>query len=528
VELRHGVHLHLEEGLMVAAVLPSAQPGVRRDLAGLILGAILVFALAIRFYNLDTASLWEDEIAAIEIARVPLSVLWSDWMVRETNPPLYYSLLHLWMKVFGDGAFAVRSLSAIAGGAAVWLVFLLGRAVGSTRVGLIAALLTAAWSHQVYFGQEARGYIFAFCGAVTAMIGLVGIADQVQAKADAPGGLKPWALYLAGCLAATYTHTTLVFLPLLSSLYFVWLWGFRSERRWRDLGAWTLANGLLLAGWAWWGYITYLQVSRPDNNINWIPRTSPVDAFNIVTIAYGPTGVSWENSLLRIALQIGGGGLVLLAAAWGALRLGLERAAMLAVFAIGLPVLVFLISLHTPMMMPRILLWGHVGVLIGLASALAAVKSPKAQLAIGGLVLAMLILGHRVQNPKEPWEAAVAELDRRVGPDDLVLASGAGILIQHYCDKIKCGFETVDVLGPSEAINHWKAGMFRGPRPTPDAVPALIAGHPRVWTVTLTIQDPRPFVAPHAVEEPVDVVSDPLERLVVSSWRPKAAAVTMD
>jgi hypothetical protein len=187
---------------------------------------------------------------------------------------------------------------------------------------------------------------------------------------------------------------------------------------------------------------------------------------------------------------------------------------------------VFVISLHTPMMMPRILLWGHVGVIVGLACAMSAIKSPRALAVVAGVVVAVLLVGRSVQNPKEPWADAVAELNRLVDEDDLVVASGAGILIQHYCDKIDCRFETVDVLGPSEAINHWKAGMFRGHRPTPDAVAGLIAGRRRVWTVTLTIQDPRPFVAPHAVEEPVTVARDPLDRLVISSWRPKTAPET--
>lgn len=194
---------------------------------------------------------------------------------------------------------------------------------------------------------------------------------------------------------------------------------------------------------------------------------------------------------------------------------------MLAVFGAGLPLLVYLVSLHTPMMLPRVLLWAQFSVIVGLAAAIAAVKSRTLLLSLLAAAVAVLSIGRTVQKPKEPWEAVVAELDRRVGPSDLVLASGAGILIQHYCDKLHCRFKTVDVLGPSEAINHWKAGMFRGPRPLPDAVPGLIAGRPLVWTVTLTVQDPRPFVAPYATEEPIPFAPDPLGRLIVTSWRPK-------
>jgi hypothetical protein len=53
---------------------------------------ILLGAAALRLFT-SGYSLWLDEIAAVRFARQPLALLWSGWMAREANPPLYYSLL---------------------------------------------------------------------------------------------------------------------------------------------------------------------------------------------------------------------------------------------------------------------------------------------------------------------------------------------------------------------------------------------------------------------------------------------------
>src|SRR5512142_2026365 len=95
------------------------------------LSLIVLLALGLRLHLAGEQSLWRDEIASVAFARLPLSQLWSVWMVHETNPPLYYSLLHVWIRLFGEGEFAVRSLSAVIGAAAVACAGILGRQLKS-------------------------------------------------------------------------------------------------------------------------------------------------------------------------------------------------------------------------------------------------------------------------------------------------------------------------------------------------------------------------------------------------------------
>ena len=483
-----------------------------------VLAAIVVLGVVVRFQGLAAESLWEDEIAAVEIARHPLALLWSGWMVRETNPPLYYSILHFWMAAFGESEFAVRSLSALLGSAAIGLFYLLGRRIASWQVGLASALLAALWSHQVYFSQEARGYILGACGALVALIGLVRICDGLRQTTDASSPW-PWLMYFGGSLVALYVHTTHVLLPFLANVYFAWLWLYRRPRPVRPMLVWIGVNAALVAAWAWWGWITYLQLQHTDVNISWIIKPSLYDALNIITVAYGPTGVTYDNTPLRFALQLGAAPLLMAAAAWGAFRLGLERAVLLAVFGVGAPLIIFLVSQSTPIMLPRVFLWVQFAVIIGLAAAMADPAVRRLALPIGLAVIVVLTLGRTVQDPKQPWRELLTELNRRAAPGELVFVTGAGVLVQHYCDQIHCRFHTIDIYQPNDA-GRWTQGIFRGPRPTPSEVAPFLAGKAKVWSITHGTEDPTALLAPYAKPLPTPFDAKLPTTMKVTAWSP--------
>ena len=64
--------------------------------APLMLALMLVAVAAFRIHTAQY-SLWYDELASLEFARQPVSRLWSSWMLRETNPPLFYTMLSGWI-----------------------------------------------------------------------------------------------------------------------------------------------------------------------------------------------------------------------------------------------------------------------------------------------------------------------------------------------------------------------------------------------------------------------------------------------
>ena len=141
----------------------AAREGDRHGLPGgerLWAGALVLLAVALRFYRIDGQSLWSDEGTSVVLALRDLGAI-TRGAALDIHPPLYYYLLHFWMTAFGSGEIAVRALSALLGAATVWLTWLLGRRLFSAPVGLAAALLLALSPLHVQYSQETRMYVLA-------------------------------------------------------------------------------------------------------------------------------------------------------------------------------------------------------------------------------------------------------------------------------------------------------------------------------------------------------------------------------
>ncbi len=132
----------------------------------LVAGVVGVGA-ALRFATLGSQSYWFDEAQAAHELHLSLGSMLSSMVVHETNPPLYFVLGWVWAHVFGNGAFGLRSLSALAGTAVVLLAYLCGRELVSRRAGLVAAMLAAVSPFMIWYSQEAREYMLlaALCAA---------------------------------------------------------------------------------------------------------------------------------------------------------------------------------------------------------------------------------------------------------------------------------------------------------------------------------------------------------------------------
>ena len=120
---------------------------------------VLIAGLAavLRFHSLAAKSFWFDEGVSVAIARLDwynfARILWR----REANMSLYYFLLHFWL-YFGGSEFFVRALSVLFAVASVPVIYLLGRRLFDSRVGLIAAALMAVNAYHVQYSQDARSY----------------------------------------------------------------------------------------------------------------------------------------------------------------------------------------------------------------------------------------------------------------------------------------------------------------------------------------------------------------------------------
>jgi mannosyltransferase len=121
--------------------------------------AIVALGAAIRFATIASQSYWVDEATTVRELHLSFGGMLHAVATNESTPPLYYALAWVWAKVFGTGAVALRSLSALAGVAVIPVVYLAGRELGSRRAGVYASLLAALSPLLIWYSQEARAYM---------------------------------------------------------------------------------------------------------------------------------------------------------------------------------------------------------------------------------------------------------------------------------------------------------------------------------------------------------------------------------
>lgn len=141
----------LKRGYSSGTTLPLLHE--RWDLVALL--AIMLLGAALRFYGLGVQSLWADELASWDFSEQDTV---SRVIKGDTQPPLYFLILHLWQWIFGESEWALRLPSALAGWLCIPAIYLLGKRLYSEREGLMAALFLAVLWAPIYFSQEARPY----------------------------------------------------------------------------------------------------------------------------------------------------------------------------------------------------------------------------------------------------------------------------------------------------------------------------------------------------------------------------------
>ena len=116
---------------------------------------VVALGLVVRFVTIS--HLWLDEAQTVAIAGLPLGDI-LEALRHDGAPPLFYVLLHGWMKVFGAGELSVRFLPGLFSVAALPLAWLAGRRLGGTQVAWATVVLLASSPFAVRYATEARMY----------------------------------------------------------------------------------------------------------------------------------------------------------------------------------------------------------------------------------------------------------------------------------------------------------------------------------------------------------------------------------
>ena len=306
---------------------PAVAPAVARSPAGTgplglpwaLLG-LLALAALLRFSTIDLQSLWFDEaFTPTHVLHDGLGATLRSMSHTENTPPLFYVLQWGWSRIFGTGAVALRSLSALAGVATVGVAWCVGEALHSRRAALIAAALVAVNPLFVWYSQEARAY------ALFALLGGLSFLFFVRARREPASGreLAAWALTSG---LALLTHYFAAFLIVGEAVGLLML-GPPRRARLLAIGAVGVVAVALLP----------LVLSQGGHGSQWIGRWALSSRLVAIPQYYvlGASGAPLGHAILLLALLPVLGALVLVAHLDHDARSGVLAAAAVGAFAIA-------------------------------------------------------------------------------------------------------------------------------------------------------------------------------------------------
>lgn len=125
---------------------------------------IVILSIILRLISIDKSNgLWFDEIYCHYIASQDFPGGIFDKLYNEDfHAPLYFVLLHFWMKMFGSSDLILRLFSCFFGVITVPVFYLLGTEVKSSNFGVVASFFAAVNSILIYYSQEVKFYSLLF------------------------------------------------------------------------------------------------------------------------------------------------------------------------------------------------------------------------------------------------------------------------------------------------------------------------------------------------------------------------------
>lgn len=121
------------------------------------LAVILMAGACLRFYQLETPSLWWDEILVPLTSSHSLAYILDFCRSAEMHPPLFYLISKAALS-FGGSDFALRLLPALLGMASIYLLYRVVRAFTDDETALMAAAILSVSGLHVLLSREIRPY----------------------------------------------------------------------------------------------------------------------------------------------------------------------------------------------------------------------------------------------------------------------------------------------------------------------------------------------------------------------------------
>ena len=380
-------------------------------------------AVALRFWAIGERALWLDEGYSAWFSELSWPRLWFETPLYETHPPFYYSMLKLWRAIIGDDAAALRSLSAVAGVAAVPVIALaarsLGRITGANRPLMliaVAAGLAALSPRLVVIAQDARPYAILLLAYALSLACWLRLTLCFRGGSHPDGRLFDWLGLGVGTALTLWLHGLGILhaAALLGALVLTGVPG-GTRRRWRRM---FVTVGLV--GLTYLPCLLMILDRRGDWSSGWV-RWDPIRFPGALLDLYGlhqQTEI-WTPIAARIvfALLIALGLRRLWRGGHRPVALGLGLLVLFPPLAAGL-----LSQLGDPVFVPRTLVAVLAPAYIVAAFGLTQMPLRPAVLLSGTAALILAInLAQTLARPSlEAWDEVAAILKHEMAPGDVV------------------------------------------------------------------------------------------------------------
>lgn len=511
------------------------------ELSPWLAGIITVIGGALRVLGLGSKGLWLDEAFSIWLAHHSVGEL-LQWVVRiDQHPPLYYLLLQPWLALNGDSPYLARLLSVLLGAATIPVVYLIGKRLSGSVMGLAAAVFLAVSPFNVFFAQETRMYALLTFNAAVAIYALVRLLTDPRATQPIGGQFRAylaawrttgpvaadrefsyrdlarnqrgwwgwfdrhhraplhtvetdlaWVMFVVFSAATLLTHNTAVFLALAVNVCVLGLMllqrakppagqpGFHAP----SMSNWIKAQAGILLVWSPWAVAFVKQAGAVDQRF-WIPAPTRDGVLQVVkTFVVPPVSIPAD---LRTALWIVYGAVLCL----GVLHFR-RRPAQFALLA-SLFVIPFLgellVSLRRPIFYDRTLIWTTIPLYLVLAAGIVQLRFRPLMVVVLGCLgtIGLFSAGDYLHfYQKEDWAIPAGYVANFAEKGDLVLFNSNFVVIpfDYYFAPWQQQY-SLEIERQGLPRDLYRDGILE-PEMTAADIPALVAllgQHRRVWLV---------------------------------------------
>ena len=383
-------------------------------------------------YN-SNAAYTSDEVWSIKTAGLNYSAEMAA-LKADVHPPLYFLILHSWIRLFGTSERAVRSLSGLFYILSVFAVFGLGRKLYGTKTGLLCAAIYLSSPLAILAAQFARMY------SLLSLLAILSTWLYLQFSIKPRDSRLLLALYIAVNILGTFTHIAFFFL-LFAQIVFQLLFYRRIRMK-----QFVVAMALSLIPYLFlWGPILLGQVANSREGAAWVKKpgfSMLADLF----LQYG--GAFWLVVPLLLYLR------------W---RSGSEPSGESSKPGIrSLPLWLLAITLLTPLLISEVKpIFNSRLAIVGLhlfVLTIGALTGRGANyllpIAVVGLTVVFLTVVHPASAPCDNREMA-AYLSRTANDDDVVIFTSLTRLpIDYYLERTPTTLKLFETSFPVEIDRH--------------------------------------------------------------------------